>query len=65
MLRYAPGTGPQEGTPERDAEMERWGEVTGGLQSSGAFITAMGLEDDGAAATLRLAGGERVLADGP
>ena len=65
LLRYPAGTGPQEGTPELDAEMVRWGQVHTELESSGALVTAMGLESDDAATTVRAPGGERAITDGP
>ena len=65
LLRYTPGTGPEEGTPEFDEEMAGWGAVTQGLAESGALITAMGLELDDAATTLRAPNGERIVTDGP
>ena len=66
MLRYAPGTGPQEGTPEFDDEMKRWMELNEELQGKGdVVIHAAGLETDEAATTVRAPGGEVVLTDGP
>jgi len=65
LLRYPPGAGAQEGTPEFADEMKGWGAVTEELQASGAFVTAVGLESDDAATTLRVRDGERALTDGP
>ena len=65
QLRYPPGTGPSEGTPELDAEMAEWGKVHTALEESGALVTAMGLEPDEASTTLRNRNGERVVTDGP
>lgn len=36
--RYVPGSGPQEGTPEHDAEMDRWAALERELASSGVGI---------------------------
>jgi hypothetical protein len=65
FLRTTPDGGPQEGTPEFDAEMAQWGKVTQELQESGVFINAMGLDAESTATTLRAPNGERVLTDGP
>ena len=65
LLRYAEGAGPQEGTPELDAEMAAWGALNEELQASGAVITAAGLEPETAATTVRTKAGEPVLTDGP
>jgi hypothetical protein len=65
MLRYPEGAGPQEGTPELDAEMQKWGTLMGELSESGVMIGAWGLEPDEASTTLRAPNGERVLTDGP
>lgn len=65
LLRFPPGAGPQEGTPELDEEMTAWGAVNEELQAAGAFVTAVGLELDEAATTLRVRDGERTLTDGP
>lgn len=65
LLRFPPGSGPQEGTPEFDAEMDAWGAVNDALKAAGAWIAAAGLELDAAATTLRAPQGERVLTDGP
>ena len=64
-LRYPPGAGPQEGTPELDAEMQEWGKLMTDIQEAGVMIGAWGLEPDEAATTLRAPNGERVLTDGP
>ena len=65
LLRAAPDGGPQEGTPELDAEMAQWGAVTEELQSSGVLLSGMGLDGENTATTLRTRNGERVLTDGP
>jgi hypothetical protein len=65
LLRHAPGTGPQEGTPELDAEMKVWGTILDEMKAKGELIHACGLEADDAATTLRAPGGERTLTDGP
>jgi hypothetical protein len=65
LLRHDPDTGPQEGTPELDAEMKRWGEIMDGLRADGSLIYACGLAADQDATTLRAPKGERTLTDGP
>lgn len=65
LLRFAPGAGPQEGTPEFDEEMKRWGELNQELQGTDVVIHAAGLETDESATTVRAPEGEVVLTDGP
>jgi hypothetical protein len=65
LLRFPPGQGPQEGTPEFDAEMAAWGALNDELEAGGAMLYVAGLELDDAATTLRAPKGERVLTDGP
>ncbi len=64
MLTFPPGQGPQEGTPEFDAEMKRWRELNEELKESGAWVGASGLHVD-AVTTVRTAGGEPTVTDGP
>src|SRR2546423_9228827 len=64
MLHFPPGEGPQEGTPEYDAEMERWGAVNAELREARALVGASGLHVD-AVTTLRAPGGEVTVTDGP
>jgi hypothetical protein len=65
LLRYVPGAGPEEGTPEYDAEMAQWGQLTGELAESGALIACHGLDEESTATTVRAPKGERILTDGP
>jgi hypothetical protein len=65
LLRHAPDTGPQEGTPELDAEMQVWGAIMDEMKANGSLIYACGLAPDDAATTLRAPKGERTLTDGP
>ena len=64
MLRFPPGQGPQEGTPEFDEEMRRWGEIKDELKRAGAYVGASGLHLD-ATTTVRSRGGELTVTDGP
>jgi hypothetical protein len=65
LLAHAPGIGPQEGTPEYDAEMERWREIKHELKQAGVWVAAWGLQPTDAATTLRTQDGRRVMTDGP
>jgi hypothetical protein len=65
LLRHSPDAGPAEGTPEFDAEMQRWGELTAEMAEAGVTLSVQGLAGDDAATTLRMPDGERVLTDGP
>lgn len=65
LLTHTPGVGPQEGTPEYAAEMERWGELKEELRRAGAWVAGWGLRPAGAATTLRSQDGRPVMTDGP
>jgi hypothetical protein len=64
LLHFPPGEGPQEGTPEYDAEMTRWGALMREMREAGVMIGASGLEVD-AATTVRKPAGELTVTDGP
>jgi hypothetical protein len=64
QLTFRPGEGPQEGTPEYDAEMKVWHDLNDELRAAGQYIAASGLKID-AATTVRKAGGELTVTDGP
>jgi hypothetical protein len=64
LLHFPEGHGPQEGTPEFDDEMRRWGELNDELRASGQVIAASGLKLD-SATTVRAPGGELTVTDGP
>jgi hypothetical protein len=57
--------GPQEGTPEYDAEMARWGRLNQEMKDAGVYVLASGLQLPESATTLRAPGGDPVLTDGP
>jgi len=65
LLRYVPGAGPEEGTPDFDAEMAQWGALTGELAQSGALIACHGLDTEETATTVRAPKGDAILTDGP
>ena len=64
LLTYRDGEGPEEGTPEYDAEMRRWHELNDELREAGQMVAASGLKTD-AATTVRAPGGELTVTDGP
>jgi hypothetical protein len=59
-LYYRDGEGPDEGTPEFDAEMQAWGALNEELRAAGTVIAASGLQPE-TATTVR---GD-VVTDGP
>jgi hypothetical protein len=65
LLTHTPGIGPQEGTPEYDAEMKRWGELKEELRQAGVLVAVWGLQPTDAATTLRTQDGRPVMTDGP
>ncbi|MGI6878888.1 YciI family protein [Microbacterium sp. gxy059] len=44
LHRYRPGDGPQEGTPEHDAEMRSWAEIDERLRGEGIIAAAFALD---------------------
>jgi len=64
QLTYRPGEGPQEGTPEFDAEMAVWGALNQELREAGVVLGGSGLNVD-SATTVRTRGGELTVTDGP
>src|SRR5688572_21625734 len=64
LLTFPPGEGPQEGTPEFDAEMARWGALNDELRQAGVVIGVSGLELD-ATTTVRSRDGDVTVTDGP
>jgi hypothetical protein len=65
LLTHTPGIGPQEGTPEYDAEMKRWGQLKEELRQVGVLVAVWGLQPTDAATTLRTQDGRPVMTDGP
>ena len=63
LLTYRPEDNTQEGTPEFDAEMQRWGELNAEMREAGIWLGAAGLMSG--ATTVRAPHGEVVLTDGP
>jgi hypothetical protein len=64
MLHFRPGEGPQEGTPEFDAEMRQWDELNEEMKAAGVMVGVSGLHVD-AVTTVRKRGGELSVTDGP
>ena len=64
MLHFRDGAGPQEGTPELDAEMQRWGELNEEMKQAGVLVAASGLEVE-AVTTVRKRDGDVAVTDGP
>ena len=64
LLTYRPGEGPEEGTPEFDAEMGRWGAINEEMRSAGVAVAGSGLHPE-AVTTVRAKGGDVTLMDGP
>ena len=64
LLHFREGEGPQEGTPEFDAEMARWSALNDELTAAGAMVGGEGLNPD-AVTTVRKPAGEVVVTDGP
>ncbi len=64
LLHFRPDEGPQEGTPEFDAEMTRWGALNAELKDAGVYVGVSGLHVD-ATTTVRASDGDLVVTDGP
>jgi hypothetical protein len=64
LLTYRPEDNTQEGTPEFDAEMKRWGELNEEMRQAGIWVGAAGLKPD-PTTTVRAPSGETVVTDGP
>ena len=63
-LHYRDGEGPDQGTPEFDAEMKVWNAITDELRTAGALVAVSGLQPE-TATTIRTSGGETTVTDGP
>ena len=64
-LTYRDGDGPQEGTPEFDAEMKVWGALNEELRAAGHVVVVTGLKPETATTVRTRDGGEVVITDGP
>ena len=66
LLIYGdPSTGPAEGTPEAQAQMQRWFTYTAGLQEDGSFVAGEPLQGVDQATTVRIRDGKELVTDGP
>ena len=64
MLHFRPGEGPEEGAPEYDAEMERWGELNDEMLAAGVLVAVSGVDPE-ATTTVRRQGDDVSVTDGP
>jgi hypothetical protein len=64
QLTFRPGEAPEEGTPEYEADMQRWHALNEELKAAGHYLGASGLQFE-AATTVRKDGDEVVVTDGP
>jgi hypothetical protein len=64
LLTYRPEDNTQEGTPEFEAEMRRWGELNEEMRQAGVWLGASGLKPD-ATTTVRAPQGDVMVTDGP
>ena len=64
LLTYRPEDNTPEGTPEFDAEMQRWGELNEEMRAAGVWVGAVGLKSE-VATTVRAPAGDVVVTDGP
>ena len=64
LLTYRPEDNTQEGTPEFEAEMRRWGELNQEMRQAGVWLAAAGLKSE-TATTVRAPQGDVVVTDGP
>ena len=64
LLYWEPGTGPQEGTPELEAEFERWDAVTEEMRQAGVLVHNEALNFRETAVTISGADGSLKRRDG-
>jgi hypothetical protein len=64
QMTYRPEDNTEEGTPEFEAEMQRWNALNEELRQAGHYIGASGLKSD-AVTTVRKAGDDVTVTDGP
>jgi hypothetical protein len=66
LLIFAdPSGGPAQGSPEADAQMQKWFTYTEDLRSSGAYVSGEALQPPTTATTVAVRNGDRVVSDGP
>jgi hypothetical protein len=65
LLRFEPGVGPDEGTPEFDTEMGKWMELNKDMEAAGVSFNAMGLDEEHTATIVRTKADDTILTDGP
>jgi hypothetical protein len=57
--------GPERGTPEGDAQTQKWFTYTEGLREGGALVSGEALQPPPTATTVAVRNGDRVVTDGP
>ena len=57
--------GPERGTPEGDAQTQKWFTYTEDLRERGALVSGEALQPPTTATTLAVRNGDRVVSDGP
>jgi hypothetical protein len=60
-----PAAGPQDGTPEAEAEMAQWFTYDASLREDGSFVSGEALHPVDQATTVRVRDGQDVVTDGP
>jgi hypothetical protein len=66
LLIYGdPSKGPQQGTPEFDAQMGQWFTYTESLREAGVYVAGEALQPPTTATTVAVRDGDRVVTDGP
>jgi hypothetical protein len=63
-LYYRDADNTAEGSPERDAEMKVWHELTDEMRAKGVLVAVSGLQPE-SATTVRSTAGETTITDGP
>jgi hypothetical protein len=65
LIYDTPNSGPAEGSPEAQAEMQAWFTYTQGLQEDGSFVSGDPLVGTDQATTVRVREGQELVTDGP
>ena len=65
LLYSAEDAGPQPGTPEQAAEMEKWFAVTNEMQEAGVMLGGDALEPSTTATSIQVRDGQTLTTDGP
>jgi len=65
LIHADPENGPAQGSPEMDAQLQKWFEYTERLRSAGAMKSGDPLQPPATATTVSQRNGERLVTDGP